>query len=854
MAAALLAMEHFNERNPTIVPDLANYTDCPFKFDMNRSLFFDSGMVGHMAAESFLTQVLRSGTPPCAIAGPYDDDPAVDLSVLATAAKIPLVAHRAYEPRVVDEDAGNYSSQVYPIAASQAQRVIEALARIGRTDFISVLYPSTELGLAVRESMVISFEDNNVTQWFTANYVHPGRNAEASDWESLYQAIAEVKQQGYRTIIVALEYSDKEIPEIAVAADEYGMNDGDFVWVWVGSFDTQFDMADSKIAKLLYGTAQIAPTEPMWYFDDSFWMTMLNVTSEFEDLVNRVNPIKPGEPGYAFAYPGYFSDVQHFDNGQEFMFDAIISIGLGACLAQRDENGTVLGEDHVAGIREAVFQGTTGLVRFENSGQTPGARVAEDVIFSTVNFLTTPEAPNQLNVTEIYAPDNSLLNEALVNITGSPGFNHTWFMFTPYIYGDGTQVPPPLRNSPNMNFLNNGLRILGFILLGTVFVSSLASILWVFINRSHKVLRAAQPYFLYLLSFGSAVFASGIITLSFDESYGWNTAELSAACMATPWLLATGYIITYCALFSKLYRVNEVLQFTRRKVTFYQVIGPAVGFISAALVVLAIWTATSPLRWQRIEINAVTGESIGRCISNHLGMFIGVLAIVSIVPMGLTCWIAWKTRDVDDAYSESMWIFVLVVLQLELCLLGAPVIAILRNLSTDGRYIGFVIILWAFPMSTLVLIMLPKVQAFCRCRRGATGEVKKRGQHRAVHVSGYLSEAHSSSSKVLHRNVGPHPETHDSFTITQMVADRQLSQIELPSNEISAEVQAHSELIDKLREYAFGSSHELAGTAVSSRPEQSMLNCTNNADVQAHSTPANDTSDQRDFNGERVSF
>jgi len=126
-----------------------------------------------------------------------------------------------------------------------------------------------------------------------------------------------------------------------------------------------------------------------------------------------------------------------------------------------------------------------------------------------------------------------------------------------------------------------------------------------------------------------------------------------------------------------------------------------------------------------------------------MAAFIGTIAFVAVSPMGMTCWMAWKTRDVDDANSESWWIFVLVLLQLELCLLGAPFIAILRNLSTDGRYVGFVIILWAFPMSTLVLIMLPKLLAFRQAQRGEGDQQpkRKRGQRaNDVPISGMSTE------------------------------------------------------------------------------------------------------------------
>lgn len=72
--------------------------------------------------------------------------------------------------------------------------------------------------------------------------------------------------------------------------------------------------------------------------------------------------------------------------------------------------------------------------------------------------------------------------------------------------------------------------------LFTVFVSAV----WVVANRGHAVVVAAQPPFLYGLFFGATVMSFVIFCFSFDESYGWDGAQLSRACVAVPWLACTG--------------------------------------------------------------------------------------------------------------------------------------------------------------------------------------------------------------------------------------------------------------------------------------------------------------------------
>lgn len=89
--------------------------------------------------------------------------------------------------------------------------------------------------------------------------------------------------------------------------------------------------------------------------------------------------------------------------------------------------------------------------------------------------------------------------------------------------------------------------------------------IWVFVYRRDRIVRAAQPFALLFICFGSFVIAWSIIPLSFDESYGWTEEQLSKGCMSVPWLVSTGFIIMYGALFVKVrylnYRDSMMLSF-----------------------------------------------------------------------------------------------------------------------------------------------------------------------------------------------------------------------------------------------------------------------------------------------------
>jgi hypothetical protein len=85
MAAAVLAVDHFNARDASVVPELSQeiYSTCNVSFDTSKSMFFDTESMTHQAALSLNAYVNQVGLP-CAIAGPFNEIPAMALSVGAT--------------------------------------------------------------------------------------------------------------------------------------------------------------------------------------------------------------------------------------------------------------------------------------------------------------------------------------------------------------------------------------------------------------------------------------------------------------------------------------------------------------------------------------------------------------------------------------------------------------------------------------------------------------------------------------------------------------------------------------------------------------------------------------------------
>lgn len=447
---------------------------------------------------------------------------------------------------------------------------------------------------------------------------------------------------------------------------------------------------------------------------------------------------------------------------------AVMTAAMGTCEALKlnAQEPDIPIETHMQGLDLVNFFGLSGYVEFED-----GIRVDDGLYFTTLNLL--PPGKTFANSTE----------PVLAEITAFYLLHGEFVELAPNYFADGRDVPPDLlRDLPEQNYLG-WIRNVGFVLVGIGLSLALAAALWTFTMRKHKVLRASQPEFLYLLCFGSCLLTCAIIPLSFDESTS-STQFLNGACIAVPWLFAAGYIVVYSALFMKLWRVDRVLAFARRRVEIKHVAWPFVLLLLSGVAVLTAWTAIDPLQWERKELDSETGESIGRCNSHDMAGFLVPLVIVMLVPAGLTLFMSWKTRDVDKTYSEAFWIMFMVIVQLEVIVISLPMVGILRNVSSQGRYLGFSFLIWIVPVSTIGLIFGPKVRAVRQgertmsARGASTGTVKVTGINEVT--NGALNKEAVSTLKLT--SVVRDPSVGHPTSLISGASDNEMSGIS-PSDE-----------------------------------------------------------------------
>lgn len=106
-------------------------------------------------------------------------------------------------------------------------------------------------------------------------------------------------------------------------------------------------------------------------------------------------------------------------------------------------------------------------------------------------------------------------------------------------------------------YIGTPLRLTGWALGGISCLTSIIMALWVWRNREERVVRASQPIFLWMLCAGTLIMGSCIFPFGIEDDLV-SFRGVDIACMASIWLYSIGFVMTYSALFSKMWRINRV--------------------------------------------------------------------------------------------------------------------------------------------------------------------------------------------------------------------------------------------------------------------------------------------------------
>ena len=311
------------------------------------------------------------------------------------------------------------------------------------------------------------------------------------------------------------------------------------------------------------------------------------------------------------------------------------------------------------------------------------------------------------------------------------------------------------------------MAIIGYVFFCLTALTGLAFGFWVWYCRGTRVVKASQPTFLLMVAAGIIIMSSGIIPLGFDDSHGVGEGHAIAICMSSPWLICTGFTVSFSALFSKTSRVNRIFKagsgITRIKISTRDVLLQCCTLLLLNIVVLVCWTVFDPLTYTRCDNPGTDGwnrviSTSGTCQSDHVARYWVPLAAINILCLCVANWQAYEARSLSSEFSESKYIGIACVSMMQTALMGIPIMIVVRD-QPEALYLVLVCMIFIVSMAVLLLVFVPKMVLMENYNRFSTrtqGRMIQNVIREAAKSGAYESSIPSKVSKTTVKHTGFH--------------------------------------------------------------------------------------------------
>lgn len=148
-----------------------------------------------------------------------------------------------------------------------------------------------------------------------------------------------------------------------------------------------------------------------------------------------------------------------------------------------------------------------------------------------------------------------------------------------------------------------------------------------------------------------------------------------------------------------------------------QVMGPLVLFLFTASIVLSAWTLIDPMVWERNVTTENPPASYGECTCNDFSSYFLLLTALIVLGTITAAAMAWKTTNIPQDFSDTSSVFYAICTHLQAWVVGIPILVALGNDSADATYFGRACLIWAFSVSGVCLVVVPKIAKAIRIRR-----------------------------------------------------------------------------------------------------------------------------------------
>lgn len=292
----------------------------------------------------------------------------------------------------------------------------------------------------------------------------------------------------------------------------------------------------------------------------------------------------------------------------------------------------------------------------------------------------------------------------------------------------------------DLNLIPPALKALGYCMFGFNCVVVVGCGIWLFLKQDTRQVKVMQPFFLALVLLGCLISSSTILALA-AESSGDGPVR---GCMAIPWLYSLGFSITFGTLFAKIRRIFRIIsgrrsavEMKRVPVTSMETLGVIGLVLLIDVAILAAWTVVSPLEWTReVLLQDTFGESlssVGYCASEDWIVFASLIAALHLILLFVACYFCYKCRNVSTQFSESKYLALAMVSNLQIYAVGIPVLIIVGS-DTAGFFVRSAII-WLNDLAVVAFIFGNLIWSVRTKPHHLLQAAVEHAQRRSIHTS-----------------------------------------------------------------------------------------------------------------------
>lgn len=755
-AGILMAIHHLNNGDGVIIDEVQDLDKkCPIRFTtemFNTYSTIDSvkGLTDMVTrptttADSDSVENPNLYPQPCAIIGTTTSDRSIKLGIVTGVYDLLQVSASATSANLDNIDNYPLFSRTTPSDTDQAQMIVRYLNEELKVNTFAVVFlVDLEYSLSYTKGLQKYAAENGMEVLLVPIKLLTDPKPTV---EQVMEQMKVLKDEKINYIISPIHTS--HYPKIMTAAGNEGLaGEGNF-WIYPGQLSKPIKFpSTSMLSKVSSGNAMFSiDISSDSRKESKHYNSFLKEWSKFGSDDDRLKYLNSKQPqtikGVENETTKYHRKKEFFENSDDpsfyavYNYEAVVGMGLAACKAAskaasnrsgannvdattssllttwNGQNFDMMfsGKEHHTEFVNNKFVGPSGNVQF---GPSTYSRNATSTFYSISNLLEVSAESN--DSTRSFLGYKSVLYNATTGKWEKVKMDNG--QEKQFVYADGTtKEPTEFKPSPeNMNLISTGVRAFCLTLSIIIMILSIGFLVYSIKMKAKRVFKMAQPPFLVMICVGTLLMGVSIIPLSVDEGVTTNQLTLNASCSIFPWFFAIGFIVTFSALFSKLWRVNKIMAesrlLNRVKVTIFDVLVPFMVLLFCNAITLSVWMIVSPPEWNREALDlgkyGQVLSSQGSCHQSGDVAFFAPLIAVNGGALLLACYQAYIGRTATTEVNESKYIGMAMVCIFQSFFFGIPLIVI--SISDRSAYLFVTTsICFVICIATLLFIFIPKI-------------------------------------------------------------------------------------------------------------------------------------------------